>query len=284
MLKSVIGFIVLSALVITVPSLRDLMNCFYLGTHTLCIVVLILAGCLIMHKPYSIIFAGSMLLAYRRNIDLTFRTLFRLFKLGWIESVKDRANNQKLQFIMHRDLTALFRLETDFSLYNPEIPSIIVANYCQDRFENMASMLIPGDVTVMMRDGLLPVLGKLVKWQLVTREKNCYDETKAGIKASIAEGRSVLTYATKYNKLRPSWVFKIRSGIFHIARELGVPITLLAVDWIEPGVAGIIEDQRFGVKASAPFYVKNVQEDMHKARLFFTEKLGEFGRRHFTEE
>lgn len=275
-LRLLTGLLILAILVVVVPSLRDLLNCFYLGAHTICILLFMLSIWLVFPPIPARSICIAVAVHYRRNLSLTLWALGYLFYSGYISTVNSRKDNTILQKAVQRHMQCIFQLRLDFSLYDQSKPGIIVANYCQDRLENLAAMLVPGNITIMMRDGLKPVLGRIVKWTLITKEKNSYESTKKSIMNSISEGRPVFTYATKYQKIRPEWVFKIRSGVFHIAKELNLPITLMAIDWIRPGPLGALTDQTFGMKSSSPFYVDDVQSSMHQARLFFSETFRKF--------
>jgi len=217
---------------------------------------------------------------YRRNFALVFGTMGRIIQKGWIEGKENRKDNEELKSAVIPSFRKMFRVDTDFSKMS-NVPSILVINYACDRLENLASLLLPGDFAIMMRDGLVPVLGKVVKWSVVTKAKNSYDETKEGIRKHISAGRSVMTYATKHRKLAVDYVNKVRSGVFKIAQELDVPITLVVFDYIATdGICSIV-DQNYKVRTSHTFFVTDVKESVYFARKYFQETLREFKRTKF---
>jgi hypothetical protein len=261
------------------PSLRYCGNTsFYKPIFAIfCLIWVIVAS--IALPGWSRVIGIILYVLYRRNLALLIGSIYNIVKLGWFQSVENRPDNELAKRGIRNLLEANFNLHMDFEAMDQTRPSLILANYAQDRLENLACILIPGDIAIVMRDGFKPFLGRVVKWSVLTKSKDCYEETKTAIQNHATSGRSVFAYCTSYHTLRPGYIQKIRSGVFRIAQELNMPVTLLCIDYIETGFLWSIPSQNFRMKSSDTFHVTDVRESMHKARVFFRETLGEFSRR-----
>lgn len=219
---------------------------------------------------------SAIVLVYRKNLLVTGSLFIGLMDIANRFPVESRNNDNILRKFAEKFYNNHFRLIKKFTNL-PSQASIIIANYCQDRMENLACMLLPCNISIMMRDGLKKSikLNKFVKWPLYTKASGNYDDTKKQIKECINQGRSVFSYITRNSEISPTFIPAIRSGIFHIAKELGVMITPVAFDYIDMN-GGIISKQNFRIEVGEPFYVENPETDMRRTKIFFTKKLIEF--------
>ena len=92
---------------------------------------------------------------------------------------------------------------------------------------------------------------------------------------NIKEGRSVFSYVTKTPRLGPTYIQNIRTGMFKLAKELNVPVTLIAIDYID-STFGMIHSQNFNIEIGDTFMVDDVNESVYIAKKFFKDKMCKF--------
>jgi len=187
--------------------------------------------------------------------------------------------SQKDDTVIREDVTDLFksafRFHDNFGKL-PDKPSIIVCNYVWDRFENLASIIIPRNLAIVIANDFImkSKLNYLVKHFILRNENgNSYERMKLEIKNHIDNDRYVFVYVSK----AACYISKLRSGMFRIAKELNIPITPLAVDYID-SYYGVIPYQNFYMYVGETFYVDDVDSDMYRTRKFFTERVEFFKR------
>ena len=190
--------------------------------------------------------------------------------------------SQKDDTVIREDVTDLFksafRFRNNFGKL-PDKPSIIVCNYCWDRLENLASIIIPRDLAILGGNKFMKMskLNYLVKYFIITNENgNSYERMKLEIKNHIDNGRYVFVYVSK-SASKTCYISKLRSGMFRIAKELNIPITPLVVDCID-SYYGVITYQNLYMHVGETFYVDDVDSDMYRTRKFFMERVEYFKR------
>jgi hypothetical protein len=214
---------------------------------------------------------------FRVNISLTGSLFSKIFNFAYITPISTRIDDSLLREYAHNLYSEHFDLHTNFDQF-PTTPSIIVSNYCKDRAENIACVILPGNLAIMMRKGLT-ILGlhKLVKWPLFTDDSGNYDKTKNLVMGHILQGRHVFSYVTTKTLLKPNLFMKIRTGMFSIAKQLGVPITPVVFDYIDVQM-GCIPYQRYEICVGDTFYVNDVGSAKQKVMHFFQNKMTDFMR------
>jgi hypothetical protein len=140
----------------------------------------------------------------------------------------------------------------------------------------MACIIIPRNIAIVASEAMKYrlKLHRLVKWPIFTSGKGNYENTKKEIAAHISTGRSVFLYVSKPPVLYP-YPGKIRLGTFRIAKELGVPVTAMAIDVISSAY-GAIPYQKFQLKVGETFYVDDVGTGVARVRKFFKDTLDDF--------
>lgn len=269
--------IILCLIVIITPSLQ-LFADFYYSFTTFILLFFTLFSILFLkiNIKFKSIIILTILIIFKNNLLIIGKTFLNLYKAAYINTLDTRNDDSKLRDIVNNIYSPILKIKTNFKKL-PSFPTIIVCNYCNDRLENLSCILIPKNMAIMMRDGLKKTakLHKLVKWPIFTQEKNSYDNTKKEIIKHITEGRSIFSYITKYPRNIPNYIPKIRSGMFSIAKELDLPITLVAIDYIDIKF-NIIQEQNFHIEIGDTFKVDNIQDSIYKARKFYTNKLTKF--------
>ena len=249
----------------------------YLAVLSLTIILLVMTLIAInLNIKIKIVAILIILFFYYTNLRLFSFYIFIIIKYGYITKVDSRNDNTVLQELSYYIFNKTFRLCLDFEKM-PCKPSLIVCNYCYDRLENFAAMLIPGNVVILIRDVVLKYtkLDKVLKWIIVVKKEDSYENTRKEIAKHINEGRSVLSYITKDPYFGPTDVRGIRSGIFKISKELNVPITPITLDYIDSNY-GLIKYQNFTVKAGDTFFVEDIKDAMTTVKKFFKSSLTNF--------
>lgn len=256
------------------PSLYILSDCYYLLVVFL-VVLSVILGILVSKIKIEIklILLIIILSIYQKNLTI-FGTLFvKIYNIIYINTIEKRKDNTELVEIVKQIYIPNFNLITDFSKL-PDTPSIIVCNYCHDRIENLACILIPRHIVIMMRDQVRNTtkLDKIVKWRIETKDKDSYEDTKKQILEHTRQGRSIFTYITKHPKHKINYISKIRTGVFHIAKELDIPITPIVIDFIDTKF-GSIPYQNFRIITGETFKVTNVKKQVYVTKVFFRNTL-----------
>lgn len=269
--------ILLSLIIVLIPSIK-LISDFYYSFVLLAIILIVIMLILLIKIPFKlkILFIVTILIIFKNNLLVNGKTILSIINAAYIKPLKTRTDDSKLRSIVEYSFDKVLILKKDFSKL-PDKPTIFVCNYCNDRVENLACILIPKDIAIMMRDGLKKTakLDKLVQWPIFTKEKNNYEHTKSEIVKHIKEGRSILSYITKYPRLRPNYIQSIRSGLFNISKELNIPITLVAIDYADIN-NGIMYKQNFNIVIGDTFNVENVSESIYKTKKFYKKTMTNF--------
>lgn len=269
--------ILLSIIIVLIPSIKIFSDFYY--SFVLIIVILISIILILFLKikiKFKIIIIAIILVTFKNNLSVNGKTLISIVNAAYINTLKTRYDDSKLRTIVENSFHNVLIIKKDFSKL-PNKPTIFICNYCNDRIENLACILIPKDIAIMMRDGLKKTakLDKLIKWPIFTKEKNNYEHSKNEILKHINEGRSILAYITKYPSLRPNYIPSIRSGLFNISKELNIPITLVAIDYVDI-TNGIMFQQNFNIVIGDTFDVENVSQSMYKTKKFYKKTITNF--------
>ena len=154
----------------------------------------------------------------------------------------------------------------------PEYPTIIVSNYIYDRAENITCITIPKSLAIIIADNFaaLTHVDSVINNCIIKKKSNDYNNIKKNIAKAITDGHSVFAYITKPSHNRN--IGKIRSGMFSIAKELGIPITPIVFDYIY-SIYGYIPSQKYRIRVGDTFLVNNIEKDMEKVGNFFSETI-----------
>lgn len=263
--KMFINYIPFIICIIVLPSIYNLTveKTYYIFSITL--FVLILSLLILIFLPISfymkILIISILLYIYRINIDFISTFMFCILN-------KDRLKiRQKISNIVYKN----FSIYENFNKL-PKTSSILLANYALDRYENILSLIIPGNVIFMMRKSLNRMfsLDHIVDC-IETSKKNSYEYVEKSILKAISENKLIFCYPCESRFIAKYNYGKMHSGIFRIAHKYGIPITLLHFDYIDTKF-GIIYKQSFYIKVGETFLVKNIKDAQIKTKQFFREE------------
>lgn len=149
----------------------------------------------------------------------------------------------------------------------PEKPTIYVANYCSDRFENLACVLLPTTLTVVMNQNV----NFHSKWvdtiETIDYQKN-FQNVKRQVKNAIQKN-SIFAYVS----LQSFGIGKIRTGMFRIAHELDLEVTPVFISKIKLNYFGMKTNSDFFIKIGKSFRVENISEAVFDTRKFFLDAV-----------
>ena len=165
----------------------------------------------------------------------------------------------------------------------PEKPTIIMCNYPANYIEYLCNKLLhpiqnKGICFVILKAAV--VQSRIVKLFypdnciLFIAKGGSFQHTLDLIKRKISQGYSIFTYIEKdYYKRRDKYsISKLRSGMFTIAKTIGVTITPVVFDHIDH-YAGLITQDTFRIHIGSTRLVKDVAEEVELVRQLFTKKL-----------
>ena len=274
--KDVISFTLLSVVIILIPVLKM----FYLTkeffTIASVVLILLLSAAISLSKlprQVKIGLLGGLLIFYRRNILLLLRVVYTFYQVIVVNPISKRPDDALVREYVHNTLSKSFNMVyTGFDKL-PKNPGIILCNYISDRVENIACILFPIPMTIVMRDWLRNFgLHKVVKNIIYTyKGGNNFERTKSEVSQHLSKGNHVFSYINKFSG-NPKKILSVKSGMLKIAQSLGVPVTLVAVDFIYTSF-GVITPQKFELVVGDTFEVKSIHESKCKIRKFFSTTL-----------
>ncbi len=272
----IIIIIILALICVLFPTLKLVGDVYYsFAIYGVLILASILILFIRLNIKYKLIILAVLFYFYRNNFFLTTKAFYNIINQGYIHKVANRKDDTILRKVV-RNMYSNLNLKLNFSKL-PNYPSIFVCNYCSDRLENFACILIPKDIAILMRDTLIKIskLHLLIKWPIYVKAKDSYEETKNQVLDHINAGRSVFSYVSKTPRLGPTYIQNMRSGMFKIAKELNLPVTPIVIDAIDMKF-GSIPYQNFNIEIGDSFYVDDVNEDVINTRKFYTERMKYF--------
>jgi hypothetical protein len=116
----------------------------------------------------------------------------------------------------------------------------------------------------------LAKLDKIVN-NLILRpaEGGSFEIVKQQIGEKYRKGLSIFTYVTSISH-SIGHLNRVRKGMFTIAKELGIPVTPIAIDYIHYNCIGAIVPQNFRISVGETFNVNSVEEARYRTKLFLT--------------
>lgn len=153
----------------------------------------------------------------------------------------------------------------------PKSSTLLLCNYCNDRVENLVVAFLPIKLAVITKT---KIFTNFVDYSIMTEDGPNYDNVKAEVRECYDKNFSILTYITNAPKGRRD-VRKMRSGMFRIAKELKIPVTLVAIDYIDFDFINISK-QDLNLRVGDTFFVNDVEDSMKRAKMYFRKSLLNF--------
>jgi hypothetical protein len=268
MFNEVIILIILF-LVLLLPGIKLISICYYSFILFIVLLLIIILICsLRINSKLKILILIVLISCTKDLILIVSKTLgyisYYKFLKKQVPNKEETINNVKELFEPN------IKLDLNFKKL-PDKPSIFICNYCNDRLENLACILIPKKMAVIMKS---KIFSKFVDYTIFTKDSgSSYDKIKKEIGEHVGNGVSVLSYVTNAPKGRRD-VRKMRSGMFRMANELNIPITLVTIDYLD--IDFTVKKQKLYMEIGDTFYVDDINEAMAKTKLYFRKTLRKF--------
>ena len=161
----------------------------------------------------------------------------------------------------------------------PQYTTILVCNYPISVFEYLIPHILPIPVclvAVKAAENAIKLGYISDEYLLIDGKKhNNYEKLKEKI-SEIIKTRSIFIYAEdKSTRIYDFHVGKMRKGIFYIAKELGLPITPLAIDILTVSNA-TIPYQKFELRVGQTKKITDPIKSMHDIRYFLIRQKRKF--------
>lgn len=203
---------------------------------------------------------------YMRNIKIM-TTIVKSYIIGKSDGDK------KLKLKTSKLFNDIFTLKTEFKNLNTN-PTIFIANYPERYPEYLSIMLIPKNLSIILRGDVLfkEFVDKPIK---KNPTNSTYENIKKQIKNSLEQNTSVFGYCTICEPYK-LFKLKMRTGLFRIAKELNVTITPVVFDIVDIDNFFSIKQQNYEIYIGESFYVSDIEKDVKTVRKLFKDKLKEF--------
>lgn len=203
----------------------------------------------------------TLIIIYRINLDLYFLLISSIINPNMYSKTNDDS------FIRKRVLGFLNRnytVKNNFSLL-PSHPTIFLANYTQDGAEYICCVSLPVKMAIVMADDVYRVT-PMKKWvkHCIIRKKGSYENIKNETESHLRNMINVFCYVSipVVGKVGP-----LRSGMFRIAKELGVTITPVYLDNFRT-TGGVITGGDFHITIGETFQVNDIEKSMIRTKKF----------------
>ena len=154
----------------------------------------------------------------------------------------------------------------------PNVPCIIVSNYCTKKFKThllsyMSHCTISDKLCIVVNDSMPNILSRIYNYDRIIylslgKSKN-YDYLKISIKRILDKGYNVFVYIEDNDKTKVPYTIKsIKSGVFNIAKDLDVPIVPIVSDSYNWKNIFLPFPISYRIKIGSPIFVKNIKTDM----------------------
>lgn len=153
----------------------------------------------------------------------------------------------------------------------PQKPTIFVVNYPNSYVEYLVHGLFGPNLCLIAFSGAAPILRHVYgNDHIIGVGKNEFDKLHQTVKRKLKNGYNILAYVERdyYNRKHPYDVTELRTGMFHIAQQLGSTITPICVDHVLHSY-GLIKQKPFKIMIGETKSVTDVNIAMNETRNFF---------------
>ena len=276
--KEMILLIVLSYLIITTPYLQVTHSIYsqlvIFMANILFIVVIFLSTLPLLTR---ILISICILLIYRKNLSILYNiniTFCRVINIPPSVKRDDSLLGKEIYNIYQKNG---IRIVTNFEKL-PKNPTIILANYVNDRLENTFCILIPRKLSILMQSSFKNLNMNNIIYNPVYVSGVGKGNTKyvsKEVKKSIEEGNDFFCYIN--NPGYYDYLSRPKKGMFIIAMEHNISVTPITFDKIDT-IFGCIPCQNYFIKVGDTFYVDNITTSRNKVTRFYRESFKEFNK------
>jgi hypothetical protein len=270
-IRNTVFIFLLSLICVYIPSSSMVRHIYYIPFISILVILfLIMLMVSKLNNRIKIIIALGVLLIYNRPLLLTSRIIYSAIKVI-------RTKEKYPDSVLANNINDIFLSST-----LTETPTIFVANYCRDRVENAACILVPRNLSIMMQEGFSKInMSNIINKPIYVNGhgKGNFDIICEQVKEAHNEGNDIFVYINSPSYF--NYMNKYSSGIYHIAKKLNITITPLAIDYIDTKF-GSIPNQKFYIESGDSFFVDDIKTAKYKTRSFHIKSHIKFKLRKYT--
>jgi len=223
----------------------------------------------------------TILLLYQSNIQFFFDFSYTIYKGYKYGKSSINTNNYITRILTTNLFNKNFNIIHNFDKI-PEKPTIFLSNYVKDRVENLACMLLPVNLCLLIAESLKP-LENFINPIITRGDSKQYYIMKDKINDFHKKGFNIFVYIEKSNSsINDEKLGVIRNGIFAIAKDLNISITPIAFDRIVYDKYGILNRQNYQIRIGDTLKVDNINDSKYKTRRFLDSQIKYFNKTKFT--
>jgi hypothetical protein len=181
--------------------------------------------------------------------------------------------------LLKKTVDNVFRYNFDLKFNRdmlPKKPTIFIANYAANHFEYVANTMCSDKMCLVLWIGAKNSVKNLYGEDnlIGIPSKDSYEYTQTQVKLKIKHGYDVFVYVERNYKTRDNCysVTEFRSGIFNIAKSLGVTITPIVFDHVDH-TCGLVGNSTYNIHVDRTRLVENVETEMGDVMKLFKRKL-----------
>lgn len=167
---------------------------------------------------------------------------------------------------------------TDNFFRLPSQHTIFLANYPAQRLEYMLQGIFPRDLCLIASARASRFVSMIYPEEqliLLPEGGNNFEMARAAVRDKIKQYDIFVYVNDNHTRMSEYHVGKLRKGMFHIAHELGIPITPVAISHIEP-VLGALINQKVHIRVGPTTSVADPHESMISTKQFLQDNLRRF--------
>jgi hypothetical protein len=278
--RNTVFIFLLSLICVYIPSSSMVRHIYYIPFISM-LVILFLVMLMVskLNNRIKIIIALGVLLVYNRPLSLTCKIIYTAIKV--IKTKEKYPDSVLANNINDIFLSCGIKIRKNFRTLT-ETPTIFIANYCRDRVENAACILVPRNLSIMMQEGFSKInMSNIINRPIYVNGhgKGNFDIICEQVKEAHNEGNDIFVYINSPSYF--NYMNKYSSGIYHIAKKLNITVTPLAIDYIDTKF-GTIPNQKFYIESGDSFFVDNIKTAKYKTRNFHIKSHIKFKKRKYT--
>lgn len=175
-----------------------------------------------------------------------------------------KSNKPSLRERVSKIYNNFFNVKHNFSLI-PETPCIIVCNHPANLFDSIGTILIPKDLVFISASGNSfsnmfrnKLLGDMI---YVGKKQPSYESIKSQVALKLGEKKFIVAYvSTGKPTSNGAWFGRVRTGMFRIAKELGVPVVPIIFDKLN------LDKNQYKIKVYPPIKIIEPEKEAYNFR------------------
>lgn len=205
--------------------------------------------------------------------------LLLFFVIYTIVTKKYNLMDMIIKYIYNHEFNCNISYETKIRSVNNFQPVIYISNYPSNTIEYFAYKVIDKDSFLLFGDcfGYKNPISTFISDKVIM-SKNYKNTKKSIIDCVNKKGVSVYAYIErKYkNRKTPYNITELRTGIFNISKETGIPICPVIIDHVDNIYGFMDNDEIFKIHIGPKLVVSNIEKDMKFVSTYIQKHLSSF--------